>query len=29
MINMLDLSVYLFLCFIIMLILWHYNKKGY
>nr|DAD85834.1 MAG TPA: protein of unknown function (DUF4330) [Inoviridae sp. ctDEu7]DAU86812.1 MAG TPA: protein of unknown function (DUF4330) [Inoviridae sp.] len=29
MINMIDLSVYLFLCFIIMLILWHYNKKGY
>lgn len=28
-INMLDFSVYLFLCFIIMLILWHYNKKGY
>nr|DAL39705.1 MAG TPA_asm: protein of unknown function (DUF4330) [Inoviridae sp.] len=29
MINMIDLSVYLFLCFIVMLILWHYNKKGY
>nr|DAW87395.1 MAG TPA: hypothetical protein [Inoviridae sp.] len=29
MINMLDFSLYLFLCFIVMLILWHYNKKGY